>query len=85
MTAYQDAHNAGCELCRCQLAAPQPFHDDLCHFNIAPGGGSWDEDAPVIQCPHLAAAGSPSRLCEHHTEEAKAAYARLTERTAPFN
>jgi hypothetical protein len=78
-TAHQDAHNAGCELCRSQLASPQPFHDDLCHMHIG------QDNEPVIQCPHLAVPGQPSKICAHHLEAAAESYARLVERTAPFN
>jgi hypothetical protein len=77
--AHQDAHNAACGLCRFQLADPQPFHDDLCHMHIGPGA------EPVIQCPHIAVPGNPSKICAHHVEGAVESYARLVERTAPFN
>jgi hypothetical protein len=82
VSAYQSAHNAGCDLCRRQLADPQPFHDDLCCMNIYPGF-DWDDET-VIQCPHIAAPG-PSKLCMGHLEAAATAYERIVARTAPFN
>ena len=78
MTGYQDTHNAGCGLCQRQLTEPQPFHEDLCRFNIAPNPSD-----SVIQCPHLAVPGS--ELCGHHLEHAITGYIQLTAHTAPFN
>ena len=85
MTTWQErqgSHVPGCELCQRQLADPQPFHGDLCHMNIHPDGGRWD-DPPVVQCPHLAEPGR--ELCARHLESAREAYARWVARTAPLN
>lgn len=88
MTTWQQrqaVHVEGCDLCRRQLARPQPFHGDLCHTNIHPDGGSWD-DAPVVQCPHLAEPGARrAKMCARHLEGAREDYARWVARTAPLN
>lgn len=84
MTAYQDAHNADCEVCTAAISRPpQPFDDNLCHMDIRPGDG-WD-DSPGVQCPHLPVPGSPLRICEHHLEAAARLYAHVAARKAPFN
>lgn len=80
----QEAHVSDCELCRRQLASPQPFHGDLCHLNIAPGGDR--EDGPIIQCPHLVLGGSKqAMLCDRHLEDAARQYREWVARTAPLN
>jgi len=84
VTAREDAHIAGCEACSRAVDEPaRPFDEDLCHMNIAPGDG-WD-DAPVIQCPHLAVPGGRTPICARHLDDAHEAYARLVSRTAPLN
>ena len=79
----RDAHIPDCDLCRGQLADPQPYHEDLCHIDINPDNDY--HEFVWIQCPHLAAPGSKLGICMRHLEAAHDAYVQLVARTAPLN
>lgn len=83
MSKYNDEHIAGCGVCATAVSeTPRPFDEDLCHMDIRPDN-DYAEYPPPVQCPHLKV---PRHwLCTHHLEGALASYARLVERTAPYN
>jgi hypothetical protein len=55
---YEEHHLNDCARCQAELAAPQPYRENLCRTFIGPDGDD------MTLCPHPPADGD--QICEHH-------------------